>query len=254
MIEKWAEILLEDYDAIRPNRVFSQNLDIDLDLAYKIQSEVSRLRILRGEKLIGYKVGCVSDVTRKQMGVDHSVTGRLYENEVHQTNCDLSIKQFCNLGIEGELAIELSKTPGEEDFFENQIPKCVKRVFPVIELHNITFSGAKSTVQELVATNTIHAGFVESTGSSNFSEAKTPSMKIYFDDQLIEDHKGMSFISIINTSLKWMIDVLENREEELNEGQIILTGTIPRLIPVEYPCCIKVDAYPFGSVETTITE
>ena len=40
MIEKWAEILLEDYDAIRPNRVFSQNLDIDLDLAYSIQSEV----------------------------------------------------------------------------------------------------------------------------------------------------------------------------------------------------------------------
>ena len=79
-------------------------------------------------------------------------------------------------------------------------------------------------------------------------------MKILFDDQLLEDHKGMSFISIINTSLKWLIDVLENREEELNEGQIILTGTIPRLIPVEYPCCIKVDAYSFGSVETTITE
>ena len=173
MNEKWAEILLEDYDAIRPNRVFSQNSDIDLDLAYKIQSEVSRLRVLRGDKLIGYKVGCVSDVTRKQMGVDHSVTGRLYENEVHQTNCHLSIKQFCNLGIEGELAIELSKTPGEEDFFENKISKCVKKVFPVIEIHNITFS-----------------------------EEKTPSMKIYFDDQLIEDHKGMSFISIINTSLK----------------------------------------------------
>ena len=47
---------------------------------------------------------------------------------------------------------------------------------------------------------------------------------------------------------------LENRGEELNEGQIILTGTIPRLIPVEYPCRIKVDAYPFGSVETTITK
>ena len=79
-------------------------------------------------------------------------------------------------------------------------------------------------------------------------------MKIHFDDQLIEDHKGMSFISIINTSLKWLIDVLENRGEELNEGQIILTGTISRLIAVKYPCCIKVDVYPFGSVETTITE
>ena len=109
MIEEWSRLILEDYDAIRPNRVFSQNLKIDLDLDYKIQSEVSKLRLSRGDKLIGYKVGCVSDVTRKQMGIDHSVTGRLYENEVHQTNCHLSLKQFCNLGIEGELAIELSK-------------------------------------------------------------------------------------------------------------------------------------------------
>ena len=41
MIEEWSRLILEDYDAIRPNRIFSQNLNIDLDLAYKIQSEVS---------------------------------------------------------------------------------------------------------------------------------------------------------------------------------------------------------------------
>ena len=254
MIEEWAKIILEDYDANRPNSVFSKNNSINLDQAYAIQSEVCRLRRSRGEKIIGYKVGCVSEVTRKQMGVDHSVAGRLYENEVHQTNCHLSLNQFCNLGIEGELAIELSKTPVEEDFFENQIPRCVKRVFPVIELHNITFSGVKSTVQELVATNAIHAGFVESIGSSSISEEKIPSMKIHFDNQLIEDHIGMTFISIINSSLKWLINVLVKRGEELEKGQIILTGTIPRLIPVENPCHIKVDAFPFGSVETTITE
>ena len=187
------------------------------------------------------------------MGIDHRVTGRVYKNEVHQTNCHLSLKQFCNLGIEGELAIELSKTPVQEDFLDNQIPKCVKRVFPVIELHNITFSGSKSTVQELVATNAIHAGFVESIGSSSFSEEIIPSMKIYFDDQLIEDHGGTTFISMISTSLKWLIDVLVKRGEKLETGQIILTGTIPRLIPVENPCHIKVDASPFGGVETIIT-
>ena len=36
MIDEWAKSILEDYDAIRPNRIFSQNLNIDLDLAYKI--------------------------------------------------------------------------------------------------------------------------------------------------------------------------------------------------------------------------
>ena len=54
MIEEWSRSILEDYDAIRPYRVFSQNLNIDLDLAYKMQSEVSKLRLSRGDKLIGY--------------------------------------------------------------------------------------------------------------------------------------------------------------------------------------------------------
>ena len=66
-------------------------------------------------------------------------------------------------------------------------------------------------------------------------------MKIYFDDQLIEDHGGTTFISMISTSLKWLIDVLVKRAEKLETGQIILTGTIPRLIPVENPCHIKLN-------------
>ena len=79
-------------------------------------------------------------------------------------------------------------------------------------------------------------------------------MKIHIDNQLIEDQIGKIFISMINSSLKWLINVLVKLGEELEKGQIILTGTIPRLIPVENPCHIKVDAFPFGSVETTITE
>ena len=52
-----------------------------------------------------------------------------------------------------------------------------------------------------------------------------------------------------NSSLKWLMEMLRDRGEKLSAGQIVLTGSIPSLIPIAEDCGVRVDAPPFGSVE-----
>jgi hypothetical protein len=79
-IRRWASRQLADYDACHPGTLFAEPLVLEASQAYALQSAVAELRRRRGERIIGYKVGCTSPTIRAQLGIDHCVTGRLYDN------------------------------------------------------------------------------------------------------------------------------------------------------------------------------
>ena len=175
-IQRWAARQLADYDAHCPGTVFAEGVVLDLAEGYELQSAVAQLRSDRGERMIGYKVGCTSPTIRAQLGIDHCITGRLYNSEHHATGAVLSCAGFTNLAIEGELAVELSREPNEADFTSAGIPACVARVFPVIELHNRVMRGEQPSAGELIANNAIHAGFVAGSGIRLLRTAASESM------------------------------------------------------------------------------
>ena len=106
-ISRWASRQLADYDARQPGTMFAEGVVLDVGQGYELQAAVAQLRCDRGERIIGYKVGCTSSVIRAQLGIDHCVTGRLFDSEQHSSGGVLSRKGFANLAIEGELAVEL---------------------------------------------------------------------------------------------------------------------------------------------------
>ena len=133
-IRQWAASQLADYDARQPGTMFANGIVLDVSQGYELQSAVTELRRGRGERTIGYKVGCTSPKIRAQLGIDHCVTGRLFESEQHLSGVELSCENFASLAIEGELAVELLHEPSEDNIAETGIPTCIARVFPVIEL------------------------------------------------------------------------------------------------------------------------
>jgi len=251
-IGHWASRQLADYDACNPGTIFAEGLVLNVEEAYELQSAVADLRRLRGERVIGYKVGCTSPKIREQIGIDHCVTGRLYDSERRSSGAVLSRGAFANLAIEGELAVELSREPTEEDFSGVEVPACVARVFPVIELHHHVMRGERPTAAELIANNAIHAGFVAGDGVCAKDAFGEPSLAICVDDRLLEACEDPALIQTISSSLRWLMTVVRARGDRLSAGQIILTGSIPSLIPIAEDCLLRVDAPPFGSVEVTI--
>lgn len=254
-IENWAARQLADYKALRPGMIFAEGLVLDESQAYDLQAAVMKLRCEDGDNLIGYKVGCTSSTIRKQLGIEHSIFGRLYRSEQHASGAELSASCFDHLAIEGELAVELSRAPTEADFTAGRIPACVARVFPVIELHNQVLRGQRPTAGELIANNAIHAGVVAGTGllSTEFDaqELAASQLSIFSNDALLGSCSGDSLVKTINTSLPWLANVLSARGERLDAGQIILTGSVPSLCPVSAGTRLRVVVAPLGEVEAS---
>ena len=250
-IGQWASRQLADYDAGNPGTMFAERLVLDVSQAYALQSAVSELRCRRGERIVGYKVGCTSPTIRAQLGIDHCVTGRLYDSEQHASGAVLSRKRYANLAIEGELAVELSRAPIVDDFSGEGVPACVARVFPVIELHNHVLRCEQPSAGELIANNAIHAGFVAGCGVRPEEILDLPSLAIFADDRLLEECAGFTLIQTMHSSLQWLMGIMRDRGEQLRTGQIVLTGSILRLFPIVENSRIRVDTSPFGRVEAT---
>lgn len=252
-MQQMAARQLADYDAHHPGTIFAEGLELSVAEGYALQAAVADLRQQRGERIIGYKVGCISPKIQSQLGIDQCVTARLYETERHASGVVLSRSGYADLAIEGELAVELSSEPIEEDFGESGIPACVACVFPVMELHNHVLRGERPSAGELIANNAIHAGFVEGRGGSLSGFTGGPELTIRADGRILDSCSGPVLIETIASSLQWLMQVVRERGERLHAGQIVLTGSIPSLIPVTRDARIQVDSPPFGSVEASFT-
>ena len=253
-IRQLAARQLRDYDARTPGTVFAEQLSLGEVQAYAIQSEVCRLRELRGELIVGYKVGCTSPGIRQQLGIDHPVFGRLFDSERWPSGIYLPPRRFAGLAIEGELAVRLASDLRAVDVTGAEVSGAIESVFPVIELHNFVFRRGEPSVEELIANNAVHTGFVYGTVPSPTLEAGPSTLRIEIDDVVVAAVPGTELTPTVVDSLSWLAKELGRLGLGLKAGQTILCGSIANLIPISRGCRITVTTDWFGSVECTIGE
>src|SRR5271166_1791746 len=132
----WARCLLTDRDALRPWDSFIPPDGLISEQAYALQGAVARLREDRGERVIGYKVGCTSRAIQDQLGIREPIFGRVFDTGCVPPGSRLSHHSYANLAIEGELAIRLSQDLPLGPLSDEEYNGAIGSIFPVIELHH----------------------------------------------------------------------------------------------------------------------
>ena len=219
--------LLEDFDSGSPGTVFEQSgLNLTIQDAYDLQFEVAGIRESRGERVAGYKIGCISETMQRQLGIDHPVFGHVWDSEIFCSGIQLNSNQYDGLAIEGELAIRLlDDIPSTSWLRDNS--DVIGSHHLVVELHNYVFRGSESTrATELISNNAIHAGVVagdKCTSSYEFD----PNSKLRVDrnsEQLgeaIATHLPNGIVDVVAA----VSDHLTKRGFHLKRDQIVLTGS-----------------------------
>jgi 2-keto-4-pentenoate hydratase len=239
--------------------MFSEPVDLTIAQAYELQSEVARLRERRGEKIIGYKVGCTSAAIQQQLGISEPIFGRLFDTGCHASGVRLSCGDYANPAVEGEYAVRLARDLPGSPLSDQQYEGAIQHIFPVIELHHYVLHGNRPTCRELIVSNGMHAGFVFSEGwSTGFSlpagfdvhqhlvTGEVPGLTIVIksaSNGVVA--KSLSLSQPIE-SLRWLAGRLAERGLFLKEGQIVLTGSPMELFPVEPGSHVTVKAEPLG--------
>ncbi len=237
---------LADYDARTPNRLFSSPLGLNIAEAYELQHEVIRLREQRGEKTIGYKIGCTSRAIQQQLGIHEPIFGRIFDTGSFASGARLSRANYANLAIEGELAVRLAKDLSDAPLADEEYREAIESIFPVIELHDYVLRSPRPCCPELIASNGMHVGFVLAEQPCIGPPARVQHLSIRINDQEVEGTEEPWTMNGPVACLRWLAARLGQRGLRLSRGQVILTGSPMRLYPVAPGSRIVVEALPLG--------
>ncbi len=225
--------LLADYDARQPQGDFADRDPalLSLDDAYRLQAEVAALRVARGERPVGHKVGCVGPAVQQQFGLTHPVRGVLWAGEWRTSAAPIAVGAYDRLAIEGEIALVLGSDPGDT-LLNGAEGRIGWR--PVIELHQYVFRHAPPTVQELVASNCLHAGVVAlplpwTTEGGALTDVE---IRIEINGRVVDVSRCDAVPDGPLGSLRWLATDLRRGGGRLEAGDVILSGAPGPLLPV----------------------
>ena len=83
IIEKFAENFFNIfYDGCLNDKIQHSISDLSIQESYAVQDLVAKKKIARGEREIGYKVGCTSGAIQSQFGLNEPIFGRLFRPHI----------------------------------------------------------------------------------------------------------------------------------------------------------------------------
>ncbi len=239
-IERLAIRQLEDWVRLTPGTYFGEpGASLSLAEAYQVQERIVELRVANGERIGGYKLGCLGPKIRATFGMDGPIRGTLFSNEFHPSGANLSCAQYANLAIEGEMAIRIGAHGAAES------------VFPVIELHHFVLRSEPRLLQELIVNNGLNAGAVFSTVATQVS-APDGTVDIEINGQPVARTPLWGFPGGLEETLNWLKVHLAAHGLQLEPGQIVLAGTLGDIYPVTQGDRVRVRVAQNSAVELDV--
>ncbi len=248
-IQTLARQQLHDYDAREPGMAFAEpTFHLDLDDAYRVQIETAQLRVLRGETVAGYKIGCVSAAVRRQLGTEHAVFGHLFASEIRSSPAVLCAAEFCGLAIEGEFALMLDADIDDVEELREHPAQFVREIFPVIELHHYIFRGPSPSAAEVVANNALQAGVVVPAAREPAEIGSPLEVSVTIGTRVNETATVDPLEAIHQLASRLAVFGIKPRE-----GEILLAGSPLPLYTVALNDRILVECEGIASVTATVT-
>ena len=232
-IDTFSQKILEDYDSNNPGTIFKDKVKISNSDALILQSTVSKLREKRGEKIIGYKIGCVLKETQKKMGFIQPAWGTLWENELHKNGATLSKKKYSNPAMEAEFGVILNRDLKSENISFEYILDSIESIYPLIEIHNLVFHGDAPYGAELLANNAIHAGVILGPKNNLPNNNQITDLKLIYDKKIIDSWSNKKWPRDMLSEVTWLVNEQAKIGSVLKKGELILTGAYGFPVPIK---------------------
>ncbi|MDB2341182.1 hypothetical protein N9V33_00340 [Candidatus Pelagibacter bacterium] len=248
-LDQYANKILKDYDNNNPSSIFKTKIRLSNNDALLIQSKVTKSRIRRGEKVMGYKIGCVAKETQKKMGFIQPAWGTLWKSELYESGVELKKKDYSNPAMEAEFGVKLNRDIDPKLVSYDYILDSIESIFPLIEIHNLVFNGDEPYGAELLANNALHAGVILGPENKLSKEKKITDLKLIYNNETVDIWTDKKWPNDMLSEVEWLVKEQEKITNVLKKDDLILTGAYGFPVPINYNTLIKVSSSEFGDVE-----
>ena len=210
----------------------------DVNTAYAIQTHWTNMRLERGEKIVGRKIGLTSKAIQEQLGVNEPDYGTLWQSSFYpakDARVNIPASDFLQPRIEGEVAFLIGKSLREPDITPEQVLAATEACAMGIEIVASRIADWKIKLVDTIADNASYGGFTLGPWDKQMREADLRAlvMTIHHNGTLSAEGLGSAALGHPATSTAWLANKLLEFGVSLEPGDIVISGGITKMLPVK---------------------
>nr|WP_246497238.1 fumarylacetoacetate hydrolase family protein [Sphaerisporangium rubeum] len=221
--------------------------DLDLDTAYDVQAASVGLRLARGERPAGVKMGFTSEAKMRQMGVNEMIWGRLTDAMRVEDGGTFGVGAHIHPRAEPEIAFRLARAPGPGA----DPAAVVEAVAPAIEIINSRYVDFRFTVPEVIADNASAAAFVVGPWVPLTGPLDDLDVVLEIDGEPAQKGSTAAILGDPLRALTEAFDLTARRGLRLSAGDIVLAGAATAAVPVRPGSRVRARVAGLGSAGFT---
>lgn len=201
----------------------SAQATLSLEQAYAVQKASIGLRLARGERRVGLKMGFTSRAKAVQMGVHDLIWGRLTDRMIIEDGGSIDFTRYVHPRVEPEIAF-LLKTPLEGVVTPAQALTAVEAIAPAMELIDSRYENFKFSLEDVVADNSSSSGFVVGPWHRPDIDFSNLGMVLSFDGRPVQIGSSAAILGHPLRSLVAAARMAAAGGERLEAGWIVMAG------------------------------
>ncbi len=230
--------------------------DMDLEDAYAIQEGWMARKRAEGRSVIGYKIGLTSRAMQMAMNIDTPDFGVLLDDMLFANGSRITASDFTDPRLELEFAFVIKEPLAGDDVSVEQVLQATDYVVPAVELiaarsfRTDPETGYTRTVFDTIADNAANAGIIVGEARIDPVEVdlRWAGGMLCLNDEVEETGLAAGVMGHPAHGIRWVCKRFAAHGIGLEPGQVILSGSFTRPVPVVAGDRIRADYGPFGEI------
>jgi 2-keto-4-pentenoate hydratase len=213
---------------------------LSLNDAYRVAALANKMRIDKGYKPLGRKIGFTNRRTWDEYGVHAPIWGYVYDRTMHDLDVPLSLAPYTEPKIEPEIIFGFAVAP-LPTMNEAALLSCIGWVAHGYEIAQSIFPGWKFAVTDTVVADGMHGALlvgprhdVSSRPGEWLDTLANFDLELYCDGQLMDRGHASNVLGGPLSAVCRLVELLSRdpHNPPLAAGEIVASGTLTRGLPV----------------------
>lgn len=226
---------------------------LSLDDAHAICETIIGRRLDAGETLAGFKVGFTNIPVREKMGLPDSTYGYELQTMVLENGGELRLSELIAPRIECEICFRLGKDLSGKGLTIPQVMAATEAVSASFEICDARIKDWKCPYPDFFADNGFSARIVLSGRWVPVGEVDLLEETVVLtqDGAKLAEGKGAMAMGHPANAVAWLAAKLADRGKGLEAGQLVMTGTLTPILPIERGSTYVASFSTLGAVRKT---
>jgi len=250
-----ATSFIEELDTKAQHHTLADRVDNpSLDNAYLVQDAFIDIMIGRGEQIVAWKVALTSKAMQEFCGVDHPLSGAVFDSRVQPSPGHVVLGDHRHLGLECEIAVQLGVDldPENTSHTKESIRGAVDACYPAFELiEDRDADYDQLNPFDSVSENAWNAGVVLGSPFASWRDldlVNTPTV-LEVNGEVLGSGQTGDALGHPFEAVAWLANHLNERGRSIKAGEFVMTGSTVITYFPQVADQVKFSVGSHGSVE-----